>query len=332
MSRSSPALRWGLIGASHIAEIAVGPAILAADDVIAAVYSHDGQRARVLADQLGAPLATDALGELWSAGLDAVYISSTNEAHLEQTLAAARAGCHVLCEKPLALTVADAEAMQRGCDANGVLLATNHHLRDAPGPRTVRKLIADGRVGTVRSVRLMQTWPMREEWYGWRLTSPARGAGIALDLTVHDADLLRFLLDAEVEAVVGLTANQGLADEGIDDAAMTVIRFEGGVLAMCHDAWNVPGAPSHMVINGSLGSIEVTNPTVSDDSQEVSLVLGGERVQVPLAASRGAYVETVEAFGEATRGNGTPSCSGRDGIESLRAAVAVLGRPEPTSA
>lgn len=316
-------LRWGLIGASYFAGTVIGPAIRAAGDAVSIVYSHDADRARRLADRLAAPSATDRLEDLWTAGIDAVYVSSTNEAHAEQTIAAARAGCHVLCEKPLTTTVEDAEAMQVACDRHGVVLATNHHLRNAPGPRTLRRLIAAGEVGEVRSVWLMQAGLLPEQWHGWRMTSRERGGGIALDATVHDVDLLRFVLGAEVEAVVGLTANQGLADPGIDDAVMTVLRFEGGVLATCHDAWNVPGAEPRMVIHGSHGVIEVADPMVPDDSQVIQLVRDGERRQVPLAGSRGAYLETIEAFGAAVRGRGAPTCTGRDGIASLRAALAA---------
>lgn len=325
MSDGTPPLRWGLIGASHIAETVVGPAIRAAGDVVAIVFSHDAERARTLAGRFEAPSATDELADLWTAGIDAVYISSTNDSHAEQAIAAARAGCHVLCEKPLATTVEEAEAMQAACDRHGVLLATNHQLRNAPGPRTVRRLIAAGDVGEVRSVWLLQAWLLPAEWHGWRLTSRERGGGIALDATVHDVDLLRFVLGAEVESVVGLTANQGLASDGVDDAVMTVLRFEGGVLATCHDAWNVPGAEPRMVIHGSRGSIEVANPMAPDERQVIHLVRDGERRPVRLAASRGAYLETIEAFGAAVGGRGAPSCTGRDGIASLRAALAARG-------
>lgn len=322
---SGPPLRWGLIGASYFADTVVGPAIRAAGDAVAIVYSHDAERARRLADRLQAQSATDRLEELWAAGLDAVYISSTNEAHAEQAVAAARAGCHVLCEKPLATSVEEAEAMQAACDRHGVVLATNHHLRNAPGPRTVRRLIAAGEVGEVRSVWLMQAGLLPEEWHGWRLRSRERGGGIALDATVHDVDLLRFVLGAEVESVVGLAANQGLASDGVEDAVVTVLRFAGGVLAVCHDAWNVPSAEPRMVIHGSHGSIEVADPMAPDESQVIHLVRDGERRLVDLGASRGAYLETVEAFGAAVRGRGAPSCTGRDGIASLSAALAARG-------
>jgi 1,5-anhydro-D-fructose reductase (1,5-anhydro-D-mannitol-forming) len=157
------------------------------------------------------------------------------------------------------------------------------------------------------------------------LTSRERGGGIALDATVHDVDLLRFVLGAEVESVVGLTANQGLASDGVEDAVMTVLRFEGGILAICHDAWNVPGTQPRMTIHGSRGTIEVTDPMAPDERQAIVLVRDGERRRVPLAASRGAYLETIEAFGAAVAGRGQPSCTGRDGIASLAPALAARG-------
>ena len=83
-------------------------------------------------------------------GIDAVYIGTTNDLHAERTIAAARAGKHVLCEKPLAMTLAEAEAMIEACSEAGVVLATNHHLRGAPTILAIRERFEAGAIGEAR--------------------------------------------------------------------------------------------------------------------------------------------------------------------------------------
>src|SRR5262245_42584489 len=122
-------VRWGLIGASTIARQFMIAAIRAQPDgEVAAVMSSNHERATDYAWENCSAAAFSTLDELLGSGVDAVYISTTNDLHLEQALAAARAGKHVLCEKPLALTSSDARKMVAAGKTAGIVLGTNHHL------------------------------------------------------------------------------------------------------------------------------------------------------------------------------------------------------------
>src|SRR5262249_53693339 len=147
MNASQP-LGWGLIGASDIARTRMIEAIRAQPDSdVVAVMSSDAERARRYAAENAIRHAYDTLDAmLGDSRVDVVYISTTNELHYSQTLAAARAGKHVLCEKPLALTLDDARAMVAACQAADVVKGTNHHLRNAATHRTLRRLIAEGAI------------------------------------------------------------------------------------------------------------------------------------------------------------------------------------------
>src|SRR5688500_12491652 len=126
-------LGWGLVGASTIAREWMIPAINAQPDgrVVAVTGGDPARVARYAAEQ-GIPRAHASLAALLAEPeVDVVYVSATNERHHGPTLAAARAGKHVLCEKPLALTLAEAREMVAVCRAAGVVLGTNHHLRNA---------------------------------------------------------------------------------------------------------------------------------------------------------------------------------------------------------
>ncbi|MGO4835467.1 Gfo/Idh/MocA family protein, partial [Rhizobiaceae sp. 2RAB30] len=203
-------VRWGLIGASTIARQFVVNAIRnQPDGVVAAIMSSNAERAARYAQENGIALAVSSLDALLGADIDAVYISTTNELHLAQALAAAKAGKHVLCEKPLALNSADARKIVEACGRAGVVMATNHHLRCAGAHRAMRDAVAAGRIGKPLAARVFHAVHLPEHLQGWRLSRPEAGGGVVLDITVHDADTLRFVLDDDPVEVTCLTQSAG---------------------------------------------------------------------------------------------------------------------------
>ena len=147
-------MRWVLIGASDIAATRMIPAMRALGHEPVGVMSSRAERARKYALDHGLALATDDVSTAMTWDADAVYISTTNQLHASQAQLAASAGKHVLCEKPLALTVADARSVVSACASNGVVLGTNHHIRSNTVMRTVRDLVQSGEIGEVISVRV----------------------------------------------------------------------------------------------------------------------------------------------------------------------------------
>jgi 1,5-anhydro-D-fructose reductase (1,5-anhydro-D-mannitol-forming) len=231
-------VKWGLIGASTIARQFMINAIRAqADGRIAAVMSSDPERAQAYAVENNIPLAVSTLDDLLDEDIDAVYISTTNELHLEQALAAITAGKHVLCEKPLALNSADAREMVAAARAAGIVLGTNHHLRNAGAHRAMREAIATGRIGKPIAARVFHAVYLPENLQGWRITKPEAGGGVVLDITVHDADTLRFVLGDDPVEVSAFTQAAGMAGGGLEDGAMCIWRFQSGLIAQSHEAF-----------------------------------------------------------------------------------------------
>ena len=188
--------------------------------------------------------ATTSLADLVaSKEIDAVYISTTNELHRDQVFAAAAAGKHVLCEKPLALTLADARAMVAECRKRGVVLGTNHHLRNAATYRAMRAAIKEGRIGKPLFARVFHSVYLPPHLQGWRIERPDAGGGVMMDITVHDADTLRFVLDDEPTSVIAMTSQRGMGQAGLEDGAMGVIRFSSGLLAQFHDGFTTNMRP-----------------------------------------------------------------------------------------
>ena len=309
-------LGWALVGASTIAREWMMAAIRATPGhEIVGVLSRDAARGAAFAAAHGIGVAYDALPALLAdPRVDAVYISSTNELHAAQAIAAAAAGKHVLCEKPLALTLDDARAIVRACDRAGVVLGTNHHLRNAATHIAMRDLLRTGAIGRPLFARVFHAVQLPAHLQGWRVDAASAGAGVILDITVHDADTLRFVLDAEPVEAVAMTSAGGRG--GADDGVMAVLRFDNGVLAQLHDAFNVAHAGTGLEIHGSAGSLIGRDVMTQRPVGEIVLRdADGER-RVPVE-HRNLYERSVAAFGAAVQGRGAPAAGGEDGLREI---------------
>ncbi|HEV7941418.1 MAG TPA: Gfo/Idh/MocA family oxidoreductase [Solirubrobacteraceae bacterium] len=318
---------WALIGASSIAATYMIDAFRRAPGGrLAGVLSSDPERGARYAEQHQLACAYASLEELCaSPEVDAVYISTPNDRHAPQALAAIEAGKHVLCEKPLAATVADARAMVAAAEPAGVTLGVNHHLRSAPANLMAKELIDSERIGTVLGARFFHGTELPVGLRTWRTGSPEAGAGAALDLTVHGADLLRFLLSGEIEEVAAFCAHQGMSTHpDIEDAVAGVLRLSGGQLVTFHDAFTTPYVHTRVEIYGSAGSITIEDAMLDDPVATVTLYDESGAHQIPLDQSEGLYVRTVRLFNEAVKGRGAPTASGEDGLRSLMVASAAL--------
>jgi 1,5-anhydro-D-fructose reductase (1,5-anhydro-D-mannitol-forming) len=317
-------LRWGLIGASTIAREWMASAISAkSDSVVVTVASGDASRGARFAKEFGIPSVHDSVEALLAdASVDAVYISTTNELHAPQTIAAARAGKHVLCEKPLALSLADARAMIDTCREAGVVLGTNHHLRNAATHRTMRAMISEGAIGEPLAARVAHAVYLPEHLRGWRIDRPDAGGGAILDITVHDADTLRFVLDDEATEVTAMTASQGMARRGLEDGVMGVMRFRGGLLAQFHDAFTARHAVTGFEVIGTDGALVGRNVMTQRAMGTVSLRRDGSEEEVAIEHEN-LYERSVRRFNAAVRGEGEPAATGEDGYRSLAIALAA---------
>lgn len=314
---------WALFGASTIAHQYVIDALRAqADGEVRWVVSSTPDHAVGYASRNGiARSTTDPELALADPEVGAVYISSTNEKHLTQALAAIRAGKHVLCEKPLAMTLEDAATMVSAAERAGVVFATNHHLRCAGSHRAVRDLIRAGRIGRVLSLRIFHAAHLPENLRGWRLTSAASGGGVVVDITVHDADVARFLLGEDPQTVVAQVAASGMG-QGVEDSAMSVWMMPSGAMVQSHESFTHPFAGSGFEVHGTEGSIFARGVLTQRPVGEVELVTDAGREAVPFP-DHNPYHFGVARFCEAVAGKGAPAASGWDGVKSLAVALAV---------
>ena len=119
----------------------------------------------------------------------------------------------------------------------------------------MRELIETGAIGRPLAARVFHAVYLPPHLQGWRIDRPDAGGGVILDITVHDADTLRFALGDEVAEVTAMTASQGMGRAGLEDAVMGVMRFRDGVIAQFHDAFTAPHAYTGFEVHGTEGSL-----------------------------------------------------------------------------
>ena len=315
-------MRWILAGASTIAAQHMIGAFRGNGDTVAHVVSTTPTRAAKFAAEHGIPgHGSDLAAALTDPGTDAVYISSTNEKHRAQALAAIAAGKHVLCEKPLAMKAEEAAEMVRAAEAAGVTFATNHHLRCSGSHRAVRALIAGGRIGRVLSLRIFHAVHLPPHLQGWRIDNPGAGGGVIPDITVHDADVARFLLGEDPQTVVAQMTASGMG-QGVEDSAMSVWTMPSGAMVCAHESFTHPFAGSGLEVHGTEGSIVARGVMTQLPLGEIELVTAKGREAVPFSG-HSLYAQGVREFSEAVAGRGRPAADGWDGVASLTVALAV---------
>jgi 1,5-anhydro-D-fructose reductase (1,5-anhydro-D-mannitol-forming) len=315
-------MRWVLIGASDVAARRVLPALKAAGNDVRRVYSSNAERARGFAQTHGLDLATADLSRALDDGIDAVYVSSRHDRHCADVLAAAEAGRHILCEKPLATTVADAVSMVRACDEHGVVLATNHHLRGSAVLREMARQVASGAIGAVLSARVQNAIELPERLRTWRLRRPDVG-GVCFDLAVHDIDALRFILGRELQEVTALSATQRLGGAGIEDAVVSAQRYDADVMVAAHESYTVPTTQTLIEVHGSEGSILALDALRPEEPGWLSISDRRGRRRVDVAPSAGKYEQIVRDFCDGIATGRPPAPTGRDGAMSLLGALAL---------
>lgn len=319
-------MKWALIGASNIAAHWMIPSIRAAGDEVVAVVSSDLARAQVFAHEHGIAHALDDERRVRECGAEAVYVSTTNDRHHGAVLRAAEQGCHVLCEKPLSLQLDAGREMVQACQKAGVVLGTNHHLRHNSAHRQMRRVLADHGLGRVIAARVSHAIHLREKLQGWRIDNPQAGGGVVLDIAVHNADSLAFLLGEHPVRVSAVTRSAGMG-RGVEDQAMSIWSYASGVLASTHQGFNTPGASTRLEILGEIGSLEAQGVLGTAPGGSLTLRQAAGDEDLPLTHEN-PHLNGLREMHKAIAGQPHQMATGEDGLRSLAVALAVLKSAE----
>ncbi len=315
-------MKWAFIGASHIASEWMVGAVRAAGDEVIAVLSGSAARAAEFAHQHGIAHALSDARELERLRPEAVYVSSTNDQHEAAVLLAASMGCHVLCEKPLATDLDAARRMVEACERAGVVMGTNHHLRHNSAHRQMREVLREQGLGRPVAARVSHSVFLRPQLQGWRIDNPAAGGGVVLDIAVHNADSLAFLLGEYPTEVTALKGSSGMG-RGVEDQSMSLWQFSSGLCAVTHQGFNTPYASNRLELLGDQASLEAHG--VLNQAPGGELIWRRADGDLALRLDHdNLYLRGLREMHKAIAGQPNDMASGTAGLQSLAVALAVL--------
>jgi predicted dehydrogenase len=286
------------------------------DVELVGLWDEDEVRGRAAADQAGVAWFPSEAA-LLDAGLDGAIVTAVNSEHARLTELAANAGANVLCEKPLAVRVADGERMVAACAAAGVQLMTAFPMRWSPVIGALKASIDDGAVGQLAFLEGINTGEVPDVHRSWFIDPALAGGGAVTDHVVHLADLYRWLLGSEVTEVFAV-ANRILHDrlEAVETGGLVSLRFANGVLGTIDCSWSKPrGYPTW----GGLAIEAVgTNGVITTDAfaQHLTVYNDDGGPSWPFWGSDPGLGMLAE-FIAVCRGGHEPAVSGLDGLRAL---------------
>lgn len=313
-------IKWGVIGAGGIADRRTLPGMMLADNAeLVAVMEIGAEPANKLKEKYGAKYAYTSAEELLANDeIEAVYIASPVVCHKAQAIAAAKAGKHILLEKPAAVTVEDGEEILNAAKEAGVLIASGFMMRYHAYNQKIKEMIAEGKIGDIVSARAQLTCWYPEIEGAWRQDKAKSGGGALMDMGVHCVDLIEYILGHKTVEVCGFNDTRTFT-YNVDDSSNILIKLDNGVVAYVDSHFNIPdeaafcrmefyGTKGSILAEGTLGQVEggTVKVTVSDpggyNAQQNRDTNGSFAVEAELG---NMYTKEIESFGRSVA-DGTP--------------------------
>jgi len=311
-------LRWGLICTAHINRALIPPLRASARNQLVAVASREMDKARAFAKEWDIPRAFGSYeAMLADPDIDVVYNSLPNSLHAEWTIKAVQAGKHVLCEKPIAVTAEQVDAMAAAAQRAGVVVAEafmyRHHLQTIK----VQELVESGAIGKLRLVRGSFTYNLTND-LDVRL-NPALDGGSIWDVGCYPISYARCVIGAEPVEVFGW---QVTGPTGVDVTFVGQMRFAGDVIARFDSSFRMPDR-AHIEVVGSEGIINVPDPFKPERDHKILLTRNNETETLAIPDQM-LYLGEVEDMADAILLGKAPRISLADSRGNVAAIVALL--------
>jgi len=314
----------------HIPEYADNPnvkLVAFADPVI--------ERAQELAAQYGAKAYSDYEQLLAEVEVDAVSVCTPNHLHAPASIAAAKAGAHVLVEKPMATSEKEALEMIEAAKSNGVMLMVGHNQRLMPPHVKAKEVLQSGRLGKVISFRTSFGHPGPEGWSldgrdSWFFRKDEAVMGAMGDLGVHKSDLIRWLLDDEVADVAAFVGTLHKEDTAVDDNATCILRMKSGAIGTLVASWTYyRGEDNSTILWCENGVIKIG----TDPERQVIVELRdgtSENIEAGAISTNEKQLPSfvIDEFVNCILNKQAPSISGEEGLRSLQVILAAFESQE----
>lgn len=311
-------LRWGLLSTARINRALIPPLRSSERNELVAVASRSGKRARDYAAQWSIPRSYGSYENLLTdPDVDVVYVPLPNHLHATWAIRAAEAGKHVLCEKPLALTVDEVDAIADAAADAGVVVAEAFMYRHHPRTLRIRELVADGALGNVQMIRGSFSF-MLSRPDDIRL-KPECGGGSLWDVGCYPLSFARFVLDAEPLEVYG---QQVTGPTGVDLTFSGQLRFPDDVLVQIDSSFRAP-LRMHAEVVGTEGVLNVPRAYKPDTTSTLHLSRDDDKETFTIQ-SDDLYQGEVEDMADAVLNGKAPRVSLSDSRRNVAAITALL--------
>jgi predicted dehydrogenase len=314
-------IKVGLIGGGGIADAHIRgyrayADVITVTAVADVVYQTAGRRAA----ELSAVAYTDFRQMIIEADIDAVDICLPHYLHAEAILAAAQAGKHILCEKPLCLTLEEADRVRQAVQAAGVTVMCAHNQLFLPAVAKARQLLDEGVLGPVYEVRTTDSFyndfdPLN---MGWRATAITSGGGELMDTGYHPSYLMLHLAGASPVEATALLSRHRLGFMEREDSAQVLVRFHNGVVGHLVTSWayDAPPGTERFSVVGERGSLR-------SDGRSLMVTLRGSSSQSYEYEDVDSYVSEIGHFADCLRSGTRPLHTEKEGIEVLALILAA---------
>ena len=338
---TKPPIRIGLIGAGAIMRLSHGPVINRSNEAtLAAVFDTDLARAEAITRDFGGKAFDNLDQMLETGGVDAVIVATPNRFHAEGAIAAANHGKHVLCEKPLAITIAECRAMIAAADQSKTVLQVGFNQRFWTQVKIAKRLIDAGFIGKVHQMRSIysEKYTAYPAMTRYRYDLAQSGGGTIIDLTIHRIDLARHLV-GDFSGVVAELAHS-VMDEKVDDNVFLLTRFQNGARGSLASNRYSPNIGDGTDLYGTEGTIHLATESINPHNSSPLAIYteksmkdlpdilrdahypdawwkGFEGGWITLKPPRiSPYEEQLKSFCGAIRGDHPVEISGHDGLRA----------------
>ncbi len=311
-------LGWGLLSTANINRALIPPLRTSKQNRLAAVASRTQARADAYAREWKIPRACGSYEALLAdPEIDVIYNPLPNHLHAEWTTKAAQAGKHVLCEKPLALSVAEVEAMEAAAQKAGVVVMEAFMYRHHPQTLKARELVTSGAIGKLLLVRGAFTFRLEKpDDVRW---NPAMGGGCLWDVGCYMVSYARYIAGTKPLEVFGWQVNSA---SGVDQVFTGQLRFPGDVLAQFHTSFCSP-YNSFMELVGTTGNLRAPMPFESNQDAVLQLMRDDKSEIIPTPGPDSYLLEVENLSGAILEGQ-TPRISLTDSRANAATLVALL--------
>jgi len=311
-------LRWGLLSTARINRAVIPPIRSSSCGDLTAVCSRTQERVQAYAQEWKIPRTFDSYeAMLADPDIDVIYNPLPNSLHTEWAIKAAQAGKHVLCEKPLALTVEEVDQMIAAAFQTGKVISEAFMYRHHPQTLKVKQLIEEGEIGELRMIKGAFSFFLDRP--GDVRVDPDLGGGSIWDVGCYPISYTRFMVGAEPEAVFG---SQVTGLTGTDDTFAGQMRFPGDILAQFDCSFRVQHR-TYMEIAGSKGTITVKRPFTPKHVESIELKQG-DKVHKIVVRSGNLYAGEIEDMHDAILEGKPPRVSLQDSRGTVQAITALL--------